>query len=110
MLPQRKRSQLQEKRVAEGMDARVQKASGATDFAKGDVRKRGIVKVECKTTAKNSYVLKTQEIHKIKAEAAQHAESWAMQVEFQKPMGQSIKVAVIDWYEYEQLYRMANNG
>ena len=103
MSNQRKRSKLQEKRIAEDLDGRVQKASGATDFAKGDVRADGL-RVEAKTTSKKSYSLKQSEILKIREEALTGgADEWAMQIEFQGQAGVNTKIAVIDWYTYLEL-------
>lgn len=104
-----KRSQQQEKKVAEELGGKVQKGSGSSDFAKGDVRKMGSARVECKTTSKKSYALKLQEIQKITTEAIQGGmEGWAMQIEFQGQMGGRKKVAVIDWYEYLDLKEKAS--
>jgi hypothetical protein len=74
------------------------------EHAKGDVRKRGDVRVECKTTSKGSYALKRSEIMKIASEALMGgAEDWAMQIEFQGSLGSSKKVAVMDWQTYLDL-------
>lgn len=97
-------SQRQEASVADDIGGRVQVASGATEFAKGDVRQRGKLRVECKTTSKKSYPLKLSEIMKIQEEALMgNMEEWAMQVEFQGQLGNSRKVAVIDWQTYLDL-------
>jgi len=95
-----RKSQLQEKRTARDLGGRVQPGSGARDFAKGDVRKVGKVRVECKTTGAKSYALKISEIQKIKAESLNGFEDWAMQIEFQGGLGNNKKVAVIDWNSY----------
>jgi hypothetical protein len=96
----RKRSKLQEKRIAKDIDGKVQKASGATDFAKGDVKTNDLY-IEAKTTSKKSYSLKAKEITKIQQEAMMaNAREWAMQIEFQGQAGMSSKVAVVDWYTY----------
>ena len=105
-----RRSQLQEKRLAEEIGGRVQPASGAMDFAKGDVRIAGVVRIECKTTSKASYILKVAELKKIQNEALLGGDDdWAMQIEFQGQAGLNKRVAVIDWYAYEQLRKDASN-
>lgn len=96
----RKKSKQQEQSIAKDIGGKVQKASGATDFAKGDVRGKGL-RVEAKTTSAKSYSLKLSEITKIQAEAlTQDFEAWAMQIQFQGQLGHAKKVAVIDWDTY----------
>lgn len=105
MSSSKRKSLLQERRVAEEIDGKVQPGSGAPKFYKGDVRKEGDLRVECKTTASKSYSLKLAELDKIRSEAVVGGEeSWALQVEF-KPDGAVAgkRFAVIDWYEYVQL-------
>lgn len=78
----------------------MQPGSGAPEFYKGDVRKKGDLRLECKTTGAKSYTLKLSDLEKIKAEALMGgAESWAFQVEFQG-ITSNKRFAVIDWQEY----------
>lgn len=98
------KSKMQERRAAEDLGGRVQKGSGSSDFAKGDVRKAGDLRLECKTTSKKSYSLKLSDIQKIQLEALKGGlEDWAMQIEFQGQLGQNKKVAVIDWHTYLEM-------
>lgn len=99
----KKRSRLQEGRIANDLGGDVQKASGATDFAKGDVRVQGELGVEAKHTSAKSFTLKLSDIQKIRSEALTRGEDWAMQVEFVGQAGKSQKVAVIDWNTYIML-------
>lgn len=99
----KKRSQLQESRIAMDLGGNVQPNSGATDFAKGDVRVQGELGVEAKHTSAKSFVLKLSDIQKIRAEALTRGESWIMQVEFVGQSGMSQKVAVLDWNTYVQM-------
>lgn len=70
------------------------------EFAKGDVRVTGELRLECKTTSAKTYSLKVEELDKIKTEAITGgAEDWAMQVEFQRQIGPK-RYAVIDWDTY----------
>lgn len=95
----KRKSLLQERRVAKDLGGKVQPGSGAPDFYKSDVRKIGDVRVECKTTGAKSYSLKLHELEKIKAEAVEGGlESWAMQIEFDHK-----KFAIIDWQEFLDL-------
>jgi len=98
-----RRSKLQENRIAADVGGRRQSGSGSSDFAKGDVRKQGDLRVEAKTTSSKSYALKASEIAKINGEAAMAGEDWAMQIEFQGQMGRNRKVAVIDWQTFLDL-------
>jgi hypothetical protein len=97
-------SQHQEASVAKDLGGRVQVASGATEFAKGDIRVTGKLRVECKTTSTKSYAVKLAEIQKIQGEALTGGmEDWAMQIEFQGQLGQHKKVAIIGWESYLDL-------
>lgn len=89
----------------------MQPGSGSSQFYKGDVRKQGDVRIECKTTGSRSYVLKLTTLEKIKAEAIQGGElEWALQVEYQTISGNK-KFAVVDWAAYinmrNELIRLA---
>lgn len=98
-----RKSRKQEAKVAKDLGGSIQPGSGAPEFYKGDVRKVGDVRVECKTTSSKAYSLKLAEIQKIKGEALQGGgESWAMQIEFQGAVTDR-RFAVIDWQEYLDL-------
>lgn len=68
MLTSKKKSQKQEKRVADEMKARVVLASGALWGSKGDVRNDNLL-MECKTTGKPYYTFKFSTWDKILKEA-----------------------------------------
>ena len=68
MLTSKKKSQKQEKRVADEMKARVVLASGALWGSKGDVRNDNLL-MECKTTCKPYYTFKFSVWDKILKEA-----------------------------------------
>jgi len=104
-----RRSQTQERRTAEDLGGRVQKGSGATGFAKSDVRAPLDVRAECKTTSAKSYSLKLHEWRKICQEAIQGGESPVMQIEFQGALGYNTKLAVLGWDDYLQL-KMFQSG
>jgi len=100
----RRRSMAQERRAAADVGGRVQIASGATPFAKSDVRKMGELRVECKTTRKALFSLKRDDILKLRKEAiSQGLEMWVFQVEFQKSAGFTKKLAVLDAAWFKQL-------
>jgi hypothetical protein len=96
----KRRSKLQERRAAEDVGGIVQPGSGAPAFYKGDVRKIGALRIECKTTRSRSYRLEIDTIEKIKAEALQGgAEDWALQIEFQG-LPSNKRFAIIDWQTF----------
>ena len=74
------------------------------EFAKGDVRRTGEFRGECKTTTAKSTTLHLSDLIKIQNEALMGGlEDWALQLEFTGQMGRSRKYAVIDWETYLQL-------
>jgi hypothetical protein len=64
----RRRSRRQETRLANDTGARVQRGSGSLPWAKGDVRKRGIFRAECKFTKKKSFSVTRTILDKIRSE------------------------------------------
>ena len=99
-----RRSQRQEKAMAQDVGGRTQPGSGSQDFAKGDVRKVGEFRGECKTTVAASTTLHLKDLLKIQNEALMGGlEDWALQLEFIGQGGRSRKYAVIDWETYVQL-------
>jgi hypothetical protein len=76
-----KRSNLQEKKEAARHGGQRTAASGAGQV-KGDFRKFGVVRGECKFTRAASYTLKLEDLKKIE-QAAQGKENPVMAIEFQ---------------------------
>lgn len=69
------------------------------------------MRVECKTTSSKSYSLKVSEIQKIQEEAIMGGlEDWAMQIEFQGPVGTHKQVAVIDWHSYLEMRKLQDDN
>lgn len=66
----RRRSRRQELALAADTEAVQQRGSGSLHWAKGDVRKKGTFRAECKFTRAKSYVLKTETLHKIRGECS----------------------------------------
>ena len=69
--PSRQRRRMvnkQERETAELIGGRVQKASGAMASAKGDVRLKGVLRGEMKSTEKRSFILKREVLDKIRGE------------------------------------------
>lgn len=69
MISNRKRSQRQERRLAEKVGGKVTPASGALWHQKGDVRSEHFL-IEAKTTRNKQYTLKYEDLQKISHEAA----------------------------------------
>ena len=67
-LTNRERSQLQEKKMAKALGGRVQPASGALPYYKGDIKADRYL-IEAKTTTKKSYTLTRALLGKIDSEA-----------------------------------------
>jgi hypothetical protein len=64
----RKSVQKQEREMAELIGGRTQKASGAMASAKGDVRLKGVLRGEMKSTVNASFSLKREYLTKIRSE------------------------------------------
>jgi len=79
--PSRQRSKDQEIELASRFGGRKTAASGALD-SKGDVRVKGVVRIEAKTTSKKSFPVTREMIRKIEAEAMAADEFPALVVEF----------------------------
>jgi hypothetical protein len=95
-----KRSQAQEKRAAKRTGARVQPASGAMSDAKGDLRKRGELRIECKLTRAKSFTLKREDLEKLESETA-GGELPVFEIEFQDRLPYKRYAILPGWlYDY----------
>ena len=63
-------SRRQELGLATDTDSQAQKGSGALPWAKGDVRKRGAFRAECKFTRSKSYSVTRATLDKIRSECS----------------------------------------
>lgn len=81
--PSHKRAPKQEKEVAERIGGRLVRASGSK-HEKGDCRKRGVVRVECKTTSSKSFSVTLAMLNKLETAAAISGEFPVLVVEFLK--------------------------
>jgi hypothetical protein len=100
-----RRAPKQEKSLAVLLQAKTVAGSGC-GVVKGDVRKRGIIRVEAKTTKHASFTLTLQALAKIEEAAVHAAEIPAMLIEFTDGYGRVIKeVAVVPKYILEELAR-----
>ena len=85
----------QERRVADLVGGKNTPASGAKEI-KGDIRLKGLLRIECKATEKPEYVLTHKVIDKIKEQALTCAELPCVQVDF---LGEIIrKVYILEMF------------
>ena len=85
----------QERRVADLVGGKNTPASGAKEI-KGDIRLKGLLRIECKATEKPEYVLTHKVIDKIKEQALTCAELPCVQVDF---LGETIrKVYILEMF------------
>jgi len=80
----KRRARTQERRIAEDIEGRRQPGSGNQDHAKGDVRKKGHLRVEAKYTRSKQFILKREELDKIHGECT-GGEKPAFQIDFLNP-------------------------
>lgn len=97
------RSRKQEGELAQKLGAKKVPASGSLD-TKGDVRKKGVFRLEAKTTGAKSFSLTLEMVRKIEEAALASGELPAICVEFLGPGGKPIaSVAVLPVYVLEML-------
>jgi hypothetical protein len=84
-----RRAPKQEKETATRIGGLVVRGSGC-GYEKGDVRKKGVVRVECKTTTKKSFSVTRSDLVKIETEALSGGEIPAYCVEFIDAKGKKI--------------------
>jgi hypothetical protein len=99
---QKRLSMGQELDIAESLNARVQKGSGALPWAKGDVLKSGVFRVEAKYTEAKSYSVKLEDLEKIQGEC-QGAEFPVFVIDFKQQGKTRERVALIPFNILETL-------
>lgn len=90
-----KRSSQQEKEVADRTKSRLVRGSG-NQHVKGDVRKRGIARIECKTTTKKSFSVTLDMLNKIEEAARLSDELPVIVVEFLRNEKPWRSVCIVD--------------
>ena len=91
----------QERETAKLIGGYVQKASGALSYAKGDVRLKGVLRGEMKSTEKKSFILKRAVLDKIRSECL-GAEKPFLTVRFINPLTMAtedewVVIPIEDW-------------
>ena len=98
-----KRSKVQEKALARRVGGRITPGSGNGSI-KGDIRKKGVMRIEAKTTKRASYSVTLDMIHKIEDAALSCNEMPVLVIEFIDEDGRPIKdVAVVPTYVLDAL-------
>lgn len=103
------RSPIQEKQRAKELGGKTTKASGAVAGHRGDVRCKGILRLELKTTLRNSFSVTPELIEKIENAALPSNEIPALEVEFLDSQGKpKMSVCVVPTYILEMLMEIKN--
>ena len=101
-----KRSKVQERSIAGRIGGAVTKASGAGAFEKGDVRVKGLVRLEAKTTQNKSFSVTAEMIAKIEGHALQAGEVPVMEIEIDNTNTKQ-RVAVLPTWALDMLIAKA---
>jgi hypothetical protein len=98
-----RRSKNQERQLADKLGGKLTPASGARDV-KGDVRIKGFVRLEAKTTKNKSFSVTIEMIDKIETAAVGASEMPVIVVEFNDGFGRKLKeVAILPMYSLQTL-------
>jgi Holliday junction resolvase len=98
-----RRSRKQEREIAERLGGRRTAASGSKD-EKGDVRVKGVVRIEAKTTKHKSFSVTLDMIRQIEDAALVSGEMPVIAIEFNDGKGKRLKeVAVVPIYVLDLL-------
>jgi hypothetical protein len=103
-------SRRQERDIAEEWGGRTQPGSGNQAGAKGDVRKKGELRIEAKLTQAESYSLKLDDLYKIAGEAS-HGELAVLFIDFNEPGTRKLRdrFAVIHSNDFKELHAAGQN-
>lgn len=100
----KRRAREQELRIASDIGGQRQPGSGNQEHAKGDVRKRGLLRGEAKYTRSKQFVLKRDELDKIAGECT-GAERPFLHIEFRNPISNKVEDSwVVSAYEDWKLH------
>jgi hypothetical protein len=104
----KKTSLKQELEIAEALGGRTQPGSGNQAGAKGDVRKKGELRVEAKFTCNDSFSLKLDELYKIASECSP-GEKPLFVIDYLEPGTRKLRdrYAVVPFHHLEELRHAA---
>lgn len=98
-----RRAPKQERELVQRLGGRRTSASGAKD-EKGDVRIKGVVRIEAKTTKNKSFSVSLDMLDKIESAAVASGEMAVMVIEFNDGFGRKLgEVAVMPTYALETI-------
>lgn len=108
MHPSQARSRVQEKEIAARSGGQVVIASGALD-TKGDVRRRGVYRLEAKTTSHKSFSVTREMMRKVEDAALATDELPVIEIEFNDGKGNALgSVCVVPTYVLEMIAEYKN--
>ena len=102
-----RRSKMQEKETATRLGGRVTKASGAGGFEKADVRVKGLLRIEAKTTKHKSFSVTAEMLDKIENQATIAGELPVMEIEIE---GGKRRVYVLPTWALDGLIQQVQQG
>lgn len=102
----RRRSRRQESGLASDTGGTVQRGSGALPWARGDVRKTGEFRAECKFTRRKSFSVTREILDKIRSECS-FDEIPVLDVSFVNPEGRTDERYVVVPYDTWLMYHEA---
>jgi len=101
--PSHLRAREQEREAAKRVRGSLTPASGAKDI-KGDVRKTGVCRIECKTTKHSSFSVTLDMVRRIEEAALPYGEMPIILVEFNDGAGKKVaELAIVPSYILDQL-------
>lgn len=104
------RAPQQEKKSAERLGGKKTKASGAGKFEKGDVRVRGLLRLDAKTTKHKSFRVTAEMIDDLEASAAQAGEFPVFEVEVDNEGRPRSCYVIPRWALDDLVQRVATTG
>lgn len=103
LTPSHRRAKKQEKELAKRVGGALTPASGAR-HQKGDVRKKGVLRIEAKTTKHSSFSVTLEMLEKIETASSLGGELPVIIIEFNDGNGRKLKeVAVCPTYVIDEL-------
>lgn len=108
--PSHIRAGKQEKEIAKRLKGQCTPASGAGPV-KGDVRVKGLLRIECKTTKNKSFSVTLDLVHKIEQAALEGSEIPVLVVGFNNSYGQNLgEIAVIPMWVLDSFVELERRG
>ena len=107
--PSHVRAPMQEAEAARRVGGRVTPGSGS-GRVKGDARRRGVVRIECKTTSKKSFSVTREMVEKIEAAALACGEVPVVEIEITGGGHRPCKVCVVPSYVLDMIAEQAGQA